>query len=155
MPPSKAEKRKSSDRSSSEEKEVREKKQKKSSSEELDTIKENDEKEKSDVEMKETKSSEGSLSGEEKDSNSKKTSSGWNNGQLFGSETTETTVQGAGFKDKEKAQETLKMLEGRDISYQFQVSSILFKYKIIVRNGPICLTISHYNLFKQPNQFSF
>lgn len=120
MPPSKAEKRKSSDRSSSEEREVKEKKQKKVSSEELETIIENDVKEKSEVEMKETKSD--PSSGEEKDS-SKKSSSGWNNGQLFGSETTETTVQGAGFKDKEKAQETLKMLDGRDISYQFQVST--------------------------------
>ena len=33
---------------------------------------------------------------------------GWGNGQLFGSETNENTFQGAGFKDKEKALETIR-----------------------------------------------
>lgn len=52
--------------------------------------------------------------------------SGWASGQLFGSETTETTFQGAGFKDKEKALETLQLLEGRDITFQFQVINSMF-----------------------------
>lgn len=47
--------------------------------------------------------------------------SGWQGGQLFGSENTETTFTGGGFKDKEKAKETLRLLEGRDINYQYQV----------------------------------
>jgi HSP20 family molecular chaperone IbpA len=52
--------------------------------------------------------------------------SGWSGGQLFGSETTETTFQGAGFKDKEKALETMQLLEGRDITFQFQVINSMF-----------------------------
>ena len=52
--------------------------------------------------------------------------SGWSGGQLFGSETTETTFQGAGFKDKEKALETLQLLEGRDITFQFQIINSMF-----------------------------
>jgi len=51
--------------------------------------------------------------------------SGWNGGQLFGSENTETTFTGGGFKDKEKAKDTLRQLEGRDISYQYQVKHCL------------------------------
>lgn len=47
--------------------------------------------------------------------------SGWQGGQLFGSESTETTFTGGGFKDKEKATETLRLLDGRDINYQYQV----------------------------------
>lgn len=35
-------------------------------------------------------------------------SSGWGNGQLFGTEANENTFQGAGFKDKEKALETIR-----------------------------------------------
>lgn len=34
--------------------------------------------------------------------------SGWGNGQLFGSETNENAFQGGGFKDKEKALDTLR-----------------------------------------------
>ena len=51
---------------------------------------------------------------------------GWSGGQLFGSETTETTFQGAGFKDKEKALETFQLLEGRDITFQFQIINSMF-----------------------------
>jgi hypothetical protein len=58
--------------------------------------------------------------------------SGWSGGQLFGSETTETTFQGAGFKDKEKALETLQLLEGRDITFQFQIiNSMYHRAKVI------------------------
>lgn len=35
-------------------------------------------------------------------------------------------VQGAGFKDKEKAQETLRILDGRDTCYQFYVVNSMF-----------------------------
>lgn len=58
--------------------------------------------------------------------NGEKKSSGWSGGQLFGSETTETTFQGAGFKDKEKALETLQLLEGRDVTFQFQIINSMF-----------------------------
>ncbi|XP_069688596.1 uncharacterized protein Ude isoform X2 [Periplaneta americana] len=58
--------------------------------------------------------------------------SGWSGGQLFGSETTETTFQGAGFKDKEKALETIQLLEGRDITFQFQIiNSMYHRAKVI------------------------
>jgi hypothetical protein len=60
------------------------------------------------------------------DKNGERKCSGWSGGQLFGSETTETTFQGAGFKDKEKALETLQLLEGRDITFQFQVINSMF-----------------------------
>lgn len=50
--------------------------------------------------------------------------SGWQTGQLFGSENTETTLTGGGFKDKAKAKETLGLLEGRDINYQYQVRAV-------------------------------
>lgn len=59
--------------------------------------------------------------------------SGWGTGgQLFGSETTETTFQGAGFKDKDKALETIQLLEGRDITFQFQIiNSMYHRAKVI------------------------
>ncbi|PSN46417.1 hypothetical protein C0J52_15376 [Blattella germanica] len=59
--------------------------------------------------------------------------SGWGAGnKLFGSETTETTFQGAGFKDKEKALETIQLLEGRDITFQFQIiNSMYHRAKVI------------------------
>ncbi|XP_047098808.1 uncharacterized protein LOC124712540 [Schistocerca piceifrons] len=61
--------------------------------------------------------------------------SGWGSGgQLFGSETNENTFQGAGFKDKDKALETLKLLDGRDISYQFQIiNSMYHRAKVILK----------------------
>lgn len=60
--------------------------------------------------------------------------SGWQGGQLFGSENTETTFTGGGFKDKEKATETLKLLEGRDITYQYQVINSMFnRAKVILK----------------------
>nr|CAD7611140.1 unnamed protein product [Timema genevievae] len=63
-----------------------------------------------------------------------KGSGGWSGSHLFGTETTETTFQGAGFKDKDKALETIKMLEGRDISFQFQViNSMYHRAKVIIK----------------------
>lgn len=61
--------------------------------------------------------------------------SGWGTGgQLFGSETTETTFQGAGFKDKDKALETIQLLEGRDITFQFQIiNSMYHRAKVILK----------------------
>ncbi|XP_034235464.1 uncharacterized protein LOC117641866 [Thrips palmi] len=60
--------------------------------------------------------------------------SGWQGGQLFGSENTETTFTGGGFKDKEKAKETLKLLDGRDINYQYQVINSMFnRAKVILK----------------------
>nr|CAD7393498.1 unnamed protein product [Timema cristinae] len=42
--------------------------------------------------------------------------------------------QGAGFKDKDKALETIKLLEGRDISFQFQViNSMYHRAKVILK----------------------
>ncbi|CAH1404110.1 unnamed protein product [Nezara viridula] len=59
---------------------------------------------------------------------------GWGNGQLFGSETNENTFQGAGFKDKEKALETIRLLEGRDITYQYQIINSMYnRAKVILR----------------------
>ncbi|PNF41287.1 hypothetical protein B7P43_G01448 [Cryptotermes secundus] len=58
--------------------------------------------------------------------NDEKKTSRWAGGQLFGSETTETTFQGAGFKDKDKALETLQLLEGRDVTFQFQIINSMF-----------------------------
>lgn len=62
-------------------------------------------------------------------------SNGWGQGgQLFGTETTENTFQGAGFKDKEKALETLRLLDGRDPPYQFQiVNSMYNRAKVIYK----------------------
>nr|CAD7194621.1 unnamed protein product [Timema douglasi] len=41
---------------------------------------------------------------------------------------------GAGFKDKDKALETIKLLEGRDISFQFQViNSMYHRAKVILK----------------------
>ncbi|KAJ8873632.1 hypothetical protein PR048_024454 [Dryococelus australis] len=63
-----------------------------------------------------------------------KKGSGWSGGQLFGSETTELTFQGAGFKDKDKALETIKLLDGRDISFQFQIiNSMYHRAKVILK----------------------
>ncbi|XP_063231687.1 uncharacterized protein LOC134536084 [Bacillus rossius redtenbacheri] len=63
-----------------------------------------------------------------------KRGSGWSGGQLFGSETTETTFQGAGFKDKDKALETIRLLEGRDVSFQFQIiNSMYHRAKVILK----------------------
>ncbi|KAJ1526338.1 hypothetical protein ONE63_009487 [Megalurothrips usitatus] len=60
--------------------------------------------------------------------------SGWQGGQLFGSENNETTFTGGGFKDKEKARETLKLLDGRDINYQYQVINSMYnRAKVIVK----------------------
>lgn len=59
---------------------------------------------------------------------------GWNNGQLFGTEITENTFQGAGFKDKEKALETLRLLEDRDVTYQYNiVNSMYNRAKVILK----------------------
>ncbi|XP_072152498.1 uncharacterized protein Ude [Bemisia tabaci] len=64
----------------------------------------------------------------------KKAQSGWNNGKLFGTETTETTFQGAGFKDKQKALETIKLLEGRDIAYQYNIINSMYnRAKVILK----------------------
>nr|CAD7395910.1 unnamed protein product [Timema poppensis] len=44
------------------------------------------------------------------------------------------TSLGAGFKDKDKALETIKLLEGRDISFQFQViNSMYHRAKVILK----------------------
>lgn len=60
--------------------------------------------------------------------------SGWQGGQLFGSENSETTFTGGGFKDKEKAKETLRLLEGRDINYQYQVINSMYnRAKVILK----------------------
>lgn len=60
--------------------------------------------------------------------------SGWGAGQLFGTESNENTFQGAGFKDKEKAMETLKLLDGRDITYQFQIINSMYnRAKVIYK----------------------
>jgi hypothetical protein len=64
--------------------------------------------------------------GEKSNSENGEKKPGWSGGQLFGSETTETTFQGAGFKDKEKALETMQLLEGRDIAFQFQIINSMF-----------------------------
>lgn len=64
----------------------------------------------------------------------KEKSSGWQGGQLFGSEANENTFQGAGFKDKEKALETLRLLDGRDITYQFQIINSMYnRAKVIYK----------------------
>lgn len=65
----------------------------------------------------------------------KEKSSGWGQGgKLFGTETTENTFQGAGFKDKEKALETLRLLDGRDITYQFQIINSMYnRAKVIYK----------------------
>ena len=44
----------------------------------------------------------------ESEKKSEKKSNGWGDGKLFGTENTENTFQGAGFKDKEKALETIR-----------------------------------------------
>jgi len=63
-----------------------------------------------------------------------KTSNGWNGGQLFGSESNENTFQGGGFKDKEKAQETLRLLDGKDTTYQFQIINSMYnRAKVIYK----------------------
>lgn len=64
-----------------------------------------------------------------------KKTNGWGaGGQLFGTETTENTFQGAGFKDKEKALETLRLLDGRDITYQFQIINSMYnRAKVIYK----------------------
>ncbi|XP_054265151.1 uncharacterized protein LOC128988007 [Macrosteles quadrilineatus] len=63
-----------------------------------------------------------------------KTSNGWNNGKLFGTESNENTFQGGGFKDKEKAQETLRLLEGKDTTYQFQIINSMYnRAKVIYK----------------------
>ncbi|XP_022194184.2 uncharacterized protein LOC111051904 isoform X2 [Nilaparvata lugens] len=65
----------------------------------------------------------------------KKSSNGWGQGgQLFGTEATENTFQGAGFKDKDKAQETLRLLDGRDPPYQFQIINSMYnRAKVIYK----------------------
>ncbi|XP_075225776.1 uracil-DNA degrading factor [Lycorma delicatula] len=64
-----------------------------------------------------------------------KKTSGWGaGGQLFGTEANENTFQGAGFKDKEKANETLRLLDGRDITYQFQIINSMYnRAKVIYK----------------------
>lgn len=58
---------------------------------------------------------------------------GWNNGQLFGAESTES-VSGVGFKDKAKAEETIKLLEGKDITYQYHVINTMYnRAKVILK----------------------
>ena len=47
-------------------------------------------------------------------------------GQLFSNDNPETTVHGYGFSDKAMAKKTLKDLEHRDPSYQFQVVNTLY-----------------------------
>uniref|UniRef100_T1HA80 Uncharacterized protein n=1 Tax=Rhodnius prolixus TaxID=13249 RepID=T1HA80_RHOPR len=61
-------------------------------------------------------------------------SSGWGNGQLFGTEANENTFQGAGFKDKEKALETISLLKGRDTTYQYQIINSMYnRAKVILK----------------------
>jgi len=63
-----------------------------------------------------------------------KSTNGWNSGQLFGTEKNENTFQGGGFKDKEKAQETIKLLDGKDTTYQFQIINSMFnRAKVIFK----------------------
>ncbi|KDR19248.1 uncharacterized protein LOC110830154 [Zootermopsis nevadensis] len=77
--------------------------------------------------MPKVKSEKRGVDAEEKNGSSNgEKKSGWSGGHLFGSETTETTFQGAGFKDKEKALETLHLLEGRDVTFQFQIINSMF-----------------------------
>lgn len=57
---------------------------------------------------------------------------GWN-GQLFGVESTES-VAGVGFKDKAKAEETIKLLEGKDVTYQYHVINTMYnRAKVILK----------------------
>lgn len=63
-----------------------------------------------------------------------KKGSGWNGGQLFGAESNENTFQGGGFKDKEKAQETIRLLDGKDTTYQFQIINSMYnRAKVIYK----------------------
>lgn len=63
-----------------------------------------------------------------------KSGGGWNGGQLFGSESNENTFQGGGFKDKDKAQETVRLLEGKDTTYQFQIINSMYnRAKVIYK----------------------
>lgn len=63
-----------------------------------------------------------------------KPANGWNSGQLFGTESNENTFQGGGFKDKEKAQETLRLLVGKDTTYQFQIINSMYnRAKVIYK----------------------
>ncbi len=58
---------------------------------------------------------------------------GWNNGNLFGVESSES-VPGVGFKDKAKAEETIKILEDRDINYQYHVINTMYnRAKVILK----------------------
>lgn len=58
----------------------------------------------------------------------------WNNGQLFGAENNADSFTGGGFKNKEKAIETLRLLEDKDITYQYHVISTLYnRAKVILK----------------------
>lgn len=58
---------------------------------------------------------------------------GWNNGNLFGAESTES-FSGGGFKDKAKAEETIKLLEDKDITYQYHVINTMYnRAKVILK----------------------
>lgn len=57
----------------------------------------------------------------------------WNNGQLFGMESTES-LPGIGFKDKQKAEETIKILKEKDITYQYHVINTMYnRGKVILK----------------------
>lgn len=48
---------------------------------------------------------------------------------------TEQTIQGAGFKNKEKALETIRLLEDRDITYQFNfINSMYNRAKVVLKS---------------------
>ncbi|XP_066995003.1 uncharacterized protein Ude [Anabrus simplex] len=93
------------------------------------------EKKNSDTENKPVDGENKPVEAEKKPAEGEKKNSGWGSGgQLFGTESTELTFQGAGFKDKDKALETLKLLDGRDISYQFQIiNSMYHRAKVILK----------------------
>lgn len=59
---------------------------------------------------------------------------GWNNGQLFGAESNEDSFTGGGFKNKDKAIETLNLLQDKDITYQYHVINTMFnRAKVILK----------------------
>lgn len=58
---------------------------------------------------------------------------GWNSGQLFGTESSDS-FSGGGFKDKRKALETLQLLDGKDITYQYHVINSMYnRAKVILK----------------------
>jgi len=56
-------------------------------------------------------------------------------GQLFSDDNPDYTIKGTGFKDKETAINTLKIVKGRDLTYQFQViNTMYYRGKEVFKN---------------------